>query len=319
MESWFERRTFHHARFEDLDELRRAKETQGLTVSVCIPTLNEAATVGPIIDAVRRALVEDVPLVDELAIVDSASDDDTAGVAEAAGAVVFQDRDLVPDLPHLGGKGDAMWKSLFALRGDLVLWIDADVEDFHPRFVYGLLGPLLLDPGVEYVKGFYERPLRIGGETDPFGGGRVTELMARPLINAFWPDLAGIIQPLSGEYGGRRQLLERIPFFTGYAVELAMLIDILDASGLDAIAQVDLHRRTHRNRNIGDLSRMAYAILQGAAARLRGSGALAEDAFVGGDLSLFAKEDGSYRIRPMAVPIHERPPAASVSGYQARG
>lgn len=313
MTTWFERRTFHHGRYENLGEVTRAKQAQGLTVSVCIPTLNEAETVGRVVEAIRVPLIETVGLVDEIVVVDSESTDGTTEIAARAGATVFTDRDLVPELPHLGGKGDAMWKSLFALRGDLIVWVDADVVDFDPRFVYGLLGPLLGDPDIGFVKAFYERPLA-GSTEEPLGGGRVTELMARPLLNAFWPELAGLIQPLAGEYAGRRTVLEQVPFFTGYAVELGLLIDVVDRFGLDSIAQVDLDRRTHRNRGIRDLSRMSYAILQAAAIRLHAAGRLAEEP-IGGPLRLFAKEDGEYVMEPMDVRVFERPPAATVAAY----
>lgn len=309
MTDWFERRTFHHAAFEDLDALRDGKD--GSTVSVCIPTLNEAQTVGGIVSSVREHLV-DTGVVDEVVVMDSASTDGTADAAERAGATVFQDRDLVPQVPHLGGKGDAMWKSLFVLRGDIILWVDADVTDFHPRFVYGLLGPLLLDRELGFVKGFYERPLE-GTDTDPLGGGRVTELLARPLLNAFWPELSGLIQPLSGEYGGRRAVLEEVPFFTGYAVEIGLLVDVAARFGVNAIGQVDLLRRTHRNRSTRELSLMAYAILEAAAARLRSSGALSGPD--PGPLHLFDKRDGDYVMEATPIPVHERPPAATVAGY----
>jgi glucosyl-3-phosphoglycerate synthase len=205
-----------------------------------------------------------------------------------------------------------MWKSLFVLRGDIVLWVDADVTDFHPRFVYGLLGPLLEDPAIGFVKGFYERPL---GEGDPLGGGRVTELVARPLLNAFWPELGDVIQPLSGEYGGRRNVLENVPFFTGYAVEIGLLIDVATRFGLDAIAQVDLHRRTHRNRSVRELSHMAYAVLQGALTRLRSAGVIDPSTPPPGPLRLFEKTDGKYVKDPVEVTVRERPPAATVAGY----
>ena len=315
MNDWFESRTFQHSQFEDVEALRRAKDAQGLTVSVCIPTLNEAGTVGAIVETIRRSLVERAGLVDELVVLDSASTDGTVQAAEQAGARVVQDGDLVPDLPHLGGKGDAMWKSLFAVRGDIILWVDADVTDFHPRFVYGLLGPLLEDPSIGFVKGFYERPL--GGGDDPLGGGRVTELVARPLLNAFWPELGAVIQPLSGEYGGRRHILEAVPFFTGYAVEIGLLIDVATRFGLDTIAQVDLHRRTHRNRSIRELSRMAYAILQGVMTRLRSSGMLDPSTPPPGPFRVFEKTDDRYVMDLVEVLVRERPPAASVAGYSA--
>jgi hypothetical protein len=207
-----------------------------------------------------------------------------------------------------------MWKSLFVTRGDLVAWLDADIRNFHPRFVYGVLGPLLRDPSVGYVKGFYERPILDGDRLTGLGGGRVTELMARPLLNMFWPHLAGIVQPLSGEYAGRRALLEQVPFFTGYGVEIGMLIDVADRFGLDAIAQVDLERRVHRNRDLADLSRMAFAVLQTAMRRLASSGRVELRTRLDLGLYLFESFEGAYRMEPSLIDVRERPPAVSVAG-----
>ena len=309
---WFARRTLHHRDFSDAAALARMKREQGLSVSVCIPTLNEEATIGPIVETIRRELVDEVGLVDELAIIDSSSTDATAEAASRAGAEVFQDSQILPDLPPLHGKGEALWKSLFALRGDLVLWLDADIKNFDPRFVCGPLGALLADPSVGYSKSFYRRPIGYGGEMT-LEGGRVTELVARPLINMFWPHLAGLIQPLSGEYAGRREVLEQVPFLTGYGVEIGLLIDIADRFGMDAIAQVDLEERIHRNRTIGELSRMAFAVMHSALRRLGDSGRL-DDARLGASSGLLQFEQGpdGYQLRPTAVEVGERPPAASV-------
>jgi hypothetical protein len=315
---WFSRRTYHHRDY-DPRELLREKERQGLTTSLVIPALNEAATIGPIVQAVRLSMMEEVPLVDELIVVDSNSTDGTAERATEAGALVIQDREVRPDLELLYGKGEAMWKSLLVTRGDLVAWLDADIRNIHPRFVYGVLGPLLLDPTVGYVKGFYERPVMDGDRLTGLGGGRVTELMARPLLNMFWPHLGGVVQPLSGEYAGRRSLLEQIPFFTGYGVEIGMLIDVADKFGLDAIAQVDLERRVHRNRNLGDLSRMSFAVLQTAMRRLSSTGRVELRTRMDLGLYLFEVLDGVYRMEPSLVDVRERPPAVSVAGDAALG
>ncbi len=314
--TWFDRRTFHHDRFADLGALRRAKEEQGLTVSVCIPARNEEATIGGVVEVVRRELMEAEPLVDQIAVMDAASEDATARMAKNAGADVFQESDVLPELEHIGGKGDALWKSLFVLGGDLVAWVDADVVDFHPRFVSGLLGPLLTDPEIGFVKAFYERPIaRADGSIDPTGGGRVTELVARPLLNMFWPNLANVIQPLSGEYAGRRAILEAVPFFTGYAVEIGLLIDIAETFGMDAIAQVDLDTRTHRNRGIDELSPMAFAIMQAAVRRLESSGRMSLDSPIHTLLHRAEKRDGRSRMVESRVEVAERPPAVSVAGY----
>jgi glycosyltransferase involved in cell wall biosynthesis len=310
---WFTRRTYHHRDY-DPRQLLQEKDRQGCTISLCIPALNEAATIGPIVRSVRRQLMDRLPLLDEVVVVDSNSADGTADRAADEGALVVQDREIRPDLEPMYGKGEAMWKSLFVTRGDLVAWLDADIRNFHPRFVYGVLGPLLRDPSVGYVKGFYERPILDGDRLTGLGGGRVTELMARPLLNMFWPHLAGIVQPLSGEYAGRRALLEQVPFFTGYGVEIGMLIDVADRFGLDAIAQVDLERRVHRNRDLADLSRMAFAVLQTAMRRLASSGRVELRTRLDLGLYLFESFEGAYRMEPSLIDVRERPPAVSVAG-----
>ena len=191
----------------------------------------------------KGALVDRVPLIDQIVVIDSDSEDRTAEIAAELGVPVHRHSDILPELGSFIGKGEALWKSLHVLDGDIVAWIDTDISNIQPRFVYGLIGPLLQEPQLQYVKGFYQRPIRSGDKLQAEGGGRVTELMARPLINLFYPELSGMIQPLSGEYAGRRSLLERLPFFTGYAVEIGLLIDILDQAGLQSVGQVDLERR----------------------------------------------------------------------------
>jgi glucosyl-3-phosphoglycerate synthase len=242
------------------------------TVSIVIPARNEEATVGTIVTAIRTALVQSVPLVDEVIVVDSRSVDETAASARAAGAFVVSQDDITWGLPPMPGKGGAMWAGLATTSGDIVAFVDADVDPFDPRFVSGLLGPLLTEPSISFVKGFYHRPLRSGGYSEPDGGGRVTELVARPLLNLFWPDLAGFVQPLAGESAGRRELLERVPFVSGYGVEIAMLVDLLELVGLDALAQVDLGERTHRNQSNEALGQMAAQIQLTAWSRLARQG-----------------------------------------------
>jgi glucosyl-3-phosphoglycerate synthase len=249
--------------------LQRVLQAKGSRrISVVLPARDEEQTVGGIVAQVRRRLVEDVRLVDELIVIDSRSHDATAAVAASAGATVYHQDRVLPDQPRMDGKGDALWKGLAASTGDIVLFVDSDLRDFTTNFIVGLLGPLLCEPGVMFVKAHYLRPLVTDQVSVPGGGGRVSELVARPLINMFWPRLAGFVQPLAGEYGGSRHVLEQIPFVTGYGVELAMLIDLLDLVGLDALAQVDLGTRTHRHHDIEALGRMAAQILQTANARL---------------------------------------------------
>jgi glucosyl-3-phosphoglycerate synthase len=311
---WFARRTFHHRQFP-ADALIRAKRERGLTVSVCIPTLNEESTVGTIIRTIHTELIDHIPLVDEVVVIDSSSSDRTAPEAEAAGALVYQDGDVVPDIPPLGGKGEALWKSLFVLRGDVILWLDADIRNFDPRFVCGPLGPVLTDPAVGYVKSFYRRPISDGSATS-LEGGRVTELVARPLINLFWPHLAGLIQPLAGEYAGRRDVLEQVPFFSGYGVEMGLILDIAERFGVETMGQVDLEERIHRNRPIEELSRMSFAVLHAAIRRLAERHTVDTDAAAA--MYQFARDEGGYRMEPTEIKVRERPPAVSVPAYPAR-
>lgn len=313
---WVERRTFHHRRF-DPTALAEAKRQQGRTISVCIPALNEEATIGPIVEAIRRELVERIPLVDELAVIDSSSADGTALAAAAAGASVHQDREILPGVEPLGGKGEALWKSLFVLSGDLILWLDADIRNFDPHFVVGPLGPLLTDPSISYVKSYFRRPIEDGSGRTSMEGGRVTELVARPLINMFWPHLAGFIQPLAGEYAGRREVLEQVPFFTGYGVEIGLLIDIADRFGVDAMAQVDTNTRFHRNRPLEELSRMSFAVFQAAFRRLSSEGRLDPETIRGMGMDQVATDGETFRMEPTVIEVRERPPAATVAGYGA--
>ncbi|HZB21976.1 MAG TPA: glucosyl-3-phosphoglycerate synthase [Blastococcus sp.] len=266
---WLQQRTYPVARWTP-GELVTAKRRQGTTVSVVLPALDEEATVGAIVTALRTALVEVDPLIDELVVMDSGSCDRTAAVAEEAGARVVHVDSVLPRLGRIPGKGEALWKSLHVTTGDLVVFVDADLVAFDPRFVVGLLGPLLTDPAVGYVKGLYDRPLTTTEGLVPSGGGRVTELLARPLLNAFWPQLSGFVQPLSGEYAGRRELLESVPFASGYGVEFGLLVDLAELAGVDALAQVDLGTRQHGHQSDAALGRMAGQILQTAMARRPG-------------------------------------------------
>jgi glucosyl-3-phosphoglycerate synthase len=314
---WFGNRTFHHSQFEPPARLRADKERLGLTVSVCLPTRDEAATVGGIVRSIRRNLVERARLVDEIVVMDAGSGDDTAAVARAEGAAVFFEHDVLPGEGPGSGKGEALWKSLHACQGDLICFIDADIRNFHPRFVYGLLGPLLADPEIQYVKAFYERPIRERNALRATGGGRVTELLARPVINLLWPELAGVVQPLSGEYAGRRQTLEQVPFFSGYGVELGLLVDIAARFGVDAIAQVDLDRRVHRNQDMQALGRMSFGILQAVFLRLAEEGRSAPGNFAT-TLVQFSNQPSEHRPEPREIVTSRRPPIVTVDDYRRR-
>jgi glucosyl-3-phosphoglycerate synthase len=286
------------------------KRAQGSTLSVVLPALDEERTVGAIASTLRRELVDEVPLIDELVVMDSGSSDRTGMVARRAGATVVAAEDVAPGYGVVPGKGDVLWKSLLATSGDLVLFVDADLEDVSSTFVTGMLGPLLTEPTVAYVKAFYDRPLVTDQIIAPSGGGRVTELVARPVLNLYWPELAGIIQPLSGEYGGRRELLESIPFTSGYGVEIGMLIDVVTGHGLQALAQVDLGRRIHRHQTDDALGRMAAQVLQTALRRV--DPAWAGAAIECARLVQFRRGQRGFIPTEYDVTVTERPPAASV-------
>lgn len=309
---WFSTGSYNGSEFSAEQLLSRKA---GQTVSVVLPARNEAATVGEIITALRSELVEDVPLLDEIIVIDSNSSDDTSAVAAAAGAKVAHQDLILPELGSVPGKGEALWKSLMVTSGDIVMFIDADLKEFDPQFAVGLLGPLLSDPRIQFVKSCYDRPLNDGVTLTPAGGGRVTELVARPLLNLFWPQLAGIVQPLAGEYAARRGLLERIPFVSGYGVEIGMLIDVLAAVGLEGMAQVDLGERCHRNSSDAELARMAMQVQLTVQARMdrRGPGPV-EPLSVA--LTQFLRDDGRFIAETSAVGISERPPMSKVPQYR---
>jgi glucosyl-3-phosphoglycerate synthase len=316
-QEWFTRRTFHYGQFEPINELREAKERNGTSLSVCIPTRNEAGTIGRVVRVLRKALVDRARLVDELVVMDGGSSDDTAAIARSEGASVYSEAEVLPEMGPGRGKGEGMWKSLHVCHGDIICWVDADIQNIHPRFVYGLVGPLLVDPGIHYVKAFYDRPIREGRATRPTGGGRVTELMARPVLNLFWPRLAGFVQPLSGEYAGRREALEQVPFSSGYGVELGLLIDLAERCGLDGIAQVDLEVRVHRNQDVQALSRMSFGIMQAALTRLQEEGRMSPEAF-STTLYQFTRGQRGFEMQPNHITTLERPPIATVDGYRRR-
>ena len=300
----------------DREELARAKG--GTTISVVLPAKNEASTVGLIVEKLRRELMERVPLIDELVVMDSGSVDETGAVATAAGARVVRQHDVLGSLVDQPGKGEALWKSLYVTSGDVVVFIDADLEQFDPQFAVGLLGPLLSDPSVQFVKAFYDRPLQAGQTILPAGGGRVTELLARPLLNLHWPQLAGFVQPLAGEYAGRRSLLERVPFVSGYGVEIAMLVDVFELAGLSAMVQVDLGSRRHRNSSDMALGQMAAQVYLAMLSRIErhGLGMMAVDPSF--DLTQFARDGDSFIPTTSLVGVIERPPMADVDEYRTR-
>ena len=228
VDKWFAENTFHANEFSDLARLVEIKRQRNLTISVGLPALNEEETIGGVIEVLKEHLMDRIPLVDELVVIDSNSTDKTREIAQSMGMPVHIHQSTLPEAGEpLDGKGEALWKSLHVLKGDIIAWVDTDVTNMHPQFVYGLIGPLLMEPRLGYVKGYYHRPFRTEGKMDEEGGGRVTELTVRPLLNLFFPLLSGVVQPLAGEYAGRREVLEQLPFFSGYGVETGLLIDLL--------------------------------------------------------------------------------------------
>ncbi len=318
VDRWFVQNTFSSSEFADLRRLVDAKERQNLRISVGLPTLNEEDTLRKVIRAIRTRLMERIPLVDEIAVIDSDSEDRTREIAREEGIPVHILGDVLPEYGARRGKGEALWKSLHVLTGDIVVWVDTDVTSPHPKFVYGILGPLLLRPEVQFVKAFYQRPLRTGGEIQATGGGRVTELAARPILNLFFPELSGMVQPLSGEQGGRRALLEQLPFFTGYGVETGLLIDTLGRAGLDAIAQVDMKHRIHRNQSLLALSKMSFQILQVALRRVGEANGQRIWEEANATLKLITQaEGGKLKLEMHDISAVELPPMATIPEYRA--
>lgn len=305
--SWLRRRT---SRWQDwpVAGLAERKRRQGTTVSVVIPARDEERTVAGVVSAIAR-LKSRTGLVDELVVMDSDSTDATPDVAADAGATVFRAREVAPELGGYPGKGEALWKSLLVTKGDVLVFIDADLTQWGPHFVTGLLGPLLADPHTRLVKGFYERLFSPNDSGVSADGGRVTELVARPLLSLWWPELTGVVQPLAGEWAARRDLMESLPIPVGYGIELAVLLDTARVHGLDAVAQVDLGRRGHKHQSSHDLAVMAAEIMLTAQRRRP---AAREPAPEHVTLRQFVREDGQMRPRSRPVPSAERPPARSL-------
>ena len=321
-EQWFVSHTFHHHQFDDPAALLRSKQEQDLRLSLCIPTLNEAATIAGVVEAIRP-LRDQIPLLDEIAVIDSGSNDQTCRIAASAGADVYVATEILPELEPMVGKGENLWKALYQLRGDIIIFIDGDILNLHTGFVTGLVGPLLLDAELGYVKGFYARPghgVPQGAGDASDSGGRMTEILVRPLLSLFFPSLARFIQPLAGEYAARRSLLERIAFPVGYGVELAHLLDLSAACGLDVFAQTDLGERRHRYRCNRQQGQSAFGVLQVFFRRLYQQGRMVGDP--GPEhmpaLIQFVRSHEGFRAEEFRLPEPERPPLTDLKQYRLR-
>lgn len=315
---WIQHNTFHHSQFWDLKKMIEEKEKRGLKISLCIPTLNEEKTIGKEVVLFRSELKHRYPLLDEIAVIDSGSEDNTLEVASAYGADVYLASDILPNLEEKRGKGENLWKAIYQLEGDIIVYVDADIKNIHPRFVYGLVAPLIYRDEIKYVKAFYDRPLAFSHGVRPSGGGRVTEILIRPLFSLLFPDLTAIIQPLSGEYAVRREVLDKIPFPIGYGVETSHLLDVYNRWGLDAFAQTDLDQRVHRNQSTQDLGKMAFGILQTFINRAEALNIIKEPPELNTILRQFMAKEKNYEQIEHVIVEDERPPMITIKEYQEK-
>lgn len=318
IDSWLKNNTFHHGEFWDLKELIKEKEKKGLKVSVCIPTLNEEKTIGKEIVILRSELMDRYPLIDELAVIDSGSTDDTLKVAGSFGADTYLSSEILPKTGFKKGKGENLWKAVHQLDGDIICYVDADIKNIHPRFVYGLVAPLIHRDEIHYVKAFYDRPLAFSSGIRPSGGGRVTEILVRPLFSLFFPELTALIQPLSGEYAVRRTVLEKIPFPIGYGVETSHILDVYKDWGLDAFAQTDLDQRVHRNQTTLALGKMSFGILQSFLNRVEAYGMIDKMPELATIYRQFQAQENRYEQVTFEILEEERPPMIENEDYRKK-
>ncbi|MCC5840302.1 MAG: glucosyl-3-phosphoglycerate synthase [Opitutales bacterium] len=318
IEKWLEKNTFHHGEFWDILAMIKEKEKKGLTISLCIPTLNEEKTIGKEIVIFKSELMDRYPLIDEFAVIDSGSTDRTCEVAAQFGADVYLSKDILPSQGFKRGKGENLWKAIYQLKGDIICYVDADIKNIHPRFVTGLVGPLIAHDSTQYVKAFYDRPLAFSQGIRPSGGGRVTEILVRPLFSLFFPELTALIQPLSGEYAVRREVLEQIPFPIGYGVETSHLMDVYMKYGLDAFAQTDLDQRVHRNQSTLDLGKMSFGILQSFLNRMEAYGHVDKLPEMSNIFRQFQAEGNRYEQTLKEIIEEERPPMITLPEYRKR-
>lgn len=316
---WLKKNTFHYSEFMDLNLLVEKKRDRKIKISLCLPTLNEEKTIAKEIIIIKSELMARYPLLDEIVVIDSGSTDNTKKIVRAYDIEFYDADDILPNLEKFKGKGENLWKALYITKGDIIVYLDADIKNIHHRFVYALVGPLLLYDNVKYCKAFYDRPIAIGkGRMRPTGGGRVTELVIRPLFSLFFPELTQIIQPLSGEYAGCRELLESIPFPIGYGIETSMILDIYEKWGLDAIAQVDLEKRVHRNQDTKALGKMSFAILKTFLNRIEKLGILDIKKDTYNEMIQYYLLKDEYHPDLYKIDDLERPPIIEIPEYRKK-
>ncbi|MEM1295393.1 MAG: glucosyl-3-phosphoglycerate synthase [Verrucomicrobiota bacterium] len=315
---WLKTNTFHHSNFWDLLPLLEEKEEKNLKISLCIPTLNEEATIGKEIIIFKSELMDRYPLVDEIAVIDSGSTDKTCEIAASFGADVYFSGDILPSEGFKRGKGENLWKAIHQLEGDIICYVDADIKNIHPRFVTGLVAPLIHNDDMHYVKAFYDRPLAFSEGIRPSGGGRVTEILVRPLFSLFFPELTALVQPLSGEYAVRRTVLEQIPFPIGYGVETSHIIDVYKRWGLDAFGQTDLDQRVHRNQTTRALGKMSFGILQSFLNRMESYDMLDKLPEMRNVFRQFQAEGNKYEQVLHEIIEEERPPMIEIEEYRKK-
>ncbi len=316
---WLKKNTYHHSRFSDIRKLVERKQEKGVKISLCFPALNEEKTIAKEIIIMKSELMQRYPLLDEIVLVDSGSMDKTCEIAKTYGAKVFLASEILPDLEQYRGKGENLWKALQVLTGDIIVYIDADIKNIHHRFVYGLLGPLLMEEGIRFSKAFYDRPLAVNEKNvKPSGGGRVTELVIRPLFSLFYPELSQIIQPLSGEYAGYREIFENISFPIGYGIETSMLLDIYKQWGMGVIAQVDLDKRVHRNQSTLSLGRMAFGVIQTFLKRAEQAGIISLNSQLHETMNQYILLENTYGQEVHHIRHQERPPIITIPEYRKK-
>ena len=318
-DSWIKKNTFHYSAFTDLKKLVAIKQEKKVKISLCLPTLNEEKTIAKEIVIFKSELMTRYPLLDEIIVIDSGSKDHTREIARDFGADVYEAADILPHLKQAKGKGENLWKALYITIGDIIIYLDADIKNIHHRFAYGLIAPLLLDDQIKFTKAFYDRPIATkDNQIRPTGGGRVTELVIRPLFSLFFPELTQILQPLSGEYAGYREIFEQIPFPIGYGIETSMILDIYHRWGLDVMAQVDLEKRIHHNQDTKALGKMAFAILKTFINRKAALGLIELNEAMYDEMIQYKIVDSQFKPDILEIKGYERPPMIEIEQYRKK-